>query len=72
MRTLITRLILCWRVTCKAPVQPRKREDTLTRVAPRASSTTSISASIMDYRKIHGRTFHNFNTRTEYWCALLP
>ncbi|KXX73128.1 Phosphoethanolamine N-methyltransferase 3 [Madurella mycetomatis] len=33
----------------------------------RASSTTSLSESIMKYRKIHGRTFHNFNTETEYW-----
>jgi len=32
-----------------------------------ASSTTSLSASILEFRKIHGRTFHNFNTDTEYW-----
>ncbi|KAH6888676.1 S-adenosyl-L-methionine-dependent methyltransferase [Thelonectria olida] len=32
-----------------------------------ASSTTSLSASILDYRKLHGRTYQNFNTGTEYW-----
>lgn len=30
------------------------------------SSTTSISASILEYRKLHGRTYQNFNTDTEY------
>ncbi|KAH7137473.1 S-adenosyl-L-methionine-dependent methyltransferase [Dactylonectria estremocensis] len=32
-----------------------------------ASSTTSISDSILDYRKLHGRTYENVKT-TEYWA----
>ncbi|KAH7133827.1 S-adenosyl-L-methionine-dependent methyltransferase [Dactylonectria macrodidyma] len=32
-----------------------------------ASSTTSISESILDYRKLHGRTYENVKT-TEYWA----
>ncbi|KAF7551167.1 hypothetical protein G7Z17_g5200 [Cylindrodendrum hubeiense] len=32
-----------------------------------SSSTTSISESILDYRKIHGRTYENIKT-TEYWA----
>lgn len=31
------------------------------------SSTASVSDSILEYRKIHGRTFHNFKSDTEYW-----
>ena len=30
-------------------------------------STASISANILEYRKIHGRTYQNFVTGTEYW-----
>ncbi|KAF7557754.1 hypothetical protein G7Z17_g366 [Cylindrodendrum hubeiense] len=33
----------------------------------RASSTTSVSESILDYRKLHGRTYENVKT-TEYWA----
>jgi hypothetical protein len=32
-----------------------------------ASSTASLSASILDYRKIHGRTFHSAVGNAEYW-----
>lgn len=35
-----------------------------------ASSTASISESILEYRKLHGRTYQNFNTGTEYWCGI--
>ncbi|KAH6898135.1 S-adenosyl-L-methionine-dependent methyltransferase [Thelonectria olida] len=31
-----------------------------------ASSTTSLSESILDYRRLHGRTYQNIKT-TEYW-----
>ena len=32
-------------------------------------STASLSSSILEYRKIHGRTYHNFGgtERAEYW-----
>ena len=33
----------------------------------RASTTASVSASIMDYRTIHGRTFHSERHATRYW-----
>ncbi|KAK4182707.1 S-adenosyl-L-methionine-dependent methyltransferase [Podospora australis] len=34
-----------------------------------ASSTASVSSSIFEYRKIHGRTFHNFGqAKEEYWA----
>jgi ubiquinone/menaquinone biosynthesis C-methylase UbiE len=32
-----------------------------------SSSTASLSESVLEFRKIHGRTFHNFRTDTEYW-----
>ncbi|RTE78702.1 hypothetical protein BHE90_006787 [Fusarium euwallaceae] len=32
-----------------------------------ASSTTSVSSSILNYRKLHGRTYENIQT-TEYWA----
>ncbi|KAL5603809.1 hypothetical protein FOVSG1_006559 [Fusarium oxysporum f. sp. vasinfectum] len=32
----------------------------------RAVSTASISSTILQYRKLHGRTYHNFKT-AEYW-----
>ncbi|CAM1505131.1 Fc.00g107680.m01.CDS01 [Cosmosporella sp. VM-42] len=32
-----------------------------------ASSTTSLSESILDYRRLHGRTYENIKT-TEYWA----
>lgn len=32
-----------------------------------ASSTTSLSESILDYRRLHGRTYQNIKT-TEYWA----
>jgi ubiquinone/menaquinone biosynthesis C-methylase UbiE len=32
-----------------------------------ASSTTSLSESVFQYREFHGRTFHNFKSDTEYW-----
>ena len=32
----------------------------------RPESTTSLTASLFDYRKIHGRTYQNSKT-TEYW-----
>lgn len=35
----------------------------------RTSSTTSVSACILEYRKLHGRTYQNFNSGTEYWCV---
>ncbi|CRK37333.1 Secondary metabolism regulator LAE1 like protein [Verticillium longisporum] len=31
------------------------------------SSTASVTDSVLEYRKIHGRTFHNFKSDTEYW-----
>ncbi|KAK4222787.1 S-adenosyl-L-methionine-dependent methyltransferase [Podospora fimiseda] len=31
-------------------------------------STSSISSTILEYRKIHGRTYHNFETEGEYWA----
>ncbi|KAK3694508.1 S-adenosyl-L-methionine-dependent methyltransferase [Podospora appendiculata] len=31
------------------------------------SSTTSLSSSILDYRTIHGRTFHQERGNAEYW-----
>jgi len=31
-----------------------------------AESTASLTDSLLDYRKIHGRTFQNSKT-TEYW-----
>ncbi|KAH8168858.1 methyltransferase domain-containing protein [Sarocladium implicatum] len=33
----------------------------------RSASTASISSSILAYRKLHGRTFHNFHTSEDYW-----
>ncbi|KAL5611067.1 hypothetical protein FOBRF1_007184 [Fusarium oxysporum] len=32
----------------------------------RTVSTASISSTILQYRKLHGRTYHNFKT-AEYW-----
>jgi ubiquinone/menaquinone biosynthesis C-methylase UbiE len=32
-----------------------------------ASSTESLSESVLEYRKLHGRTFHNYRSDTEYW-----
>jgi hypothetical protein len=32
----------------------------------RAVSTASIGSTILQYRKLHGRTYHNFRT-AEYW-----
>lgn len=34
-----------------------------------ALSTASISSSILQYRKLHGRTYHNFGgaDKVEYW-----
>ncbi|SPN96551.1 related to TAM domain methyltransferase [Cephalotrichum gorgonifer] len=31
------------------------------------SSTASLSASILEYRKIHGRTYHHDNDTAKYW-----
>ncbi|KAM0436822.1 hypothetical protein ACHAPT_002534 [Fusarium lateritium] len=42
-------------------------DDNDSSVGDTASSTTSISESILEYRKLHGRTYQNFNTGTEYW-----
>ncbi|KAL2205403.1 S-adenosyl-L-methionine-dependent methyltransferase [Sarocladium strictum] len=36
-----------------------------------ASSTASLTESVMDYRRIHGRTFHNYKTDTEYCHEML-
>ncbi|KAH8177943.1 methyltransferase domain-containing protein [Sarocladium implicatum] len=33
----------------------------------RASSTMSLTDSVREFRKFHGRTFHNFKTESEYW-----
>lgn len=33
----------------------------------RSASTASVSSSILAYRKLHGRTFHNFQTSEDYW-----
>ncbi|KAL2157329.1 hypothetical protein VTH06DRAFT_6267 [Thermothelomyces fergusii] len=33
-----------------------------------ASSTNSLTSSILAYRTIHGRTYHSDRTPAEYWC----
>jgi SAM-dependent methyltransferase len=33
-----------------------------------ASSTASLTSSVLAYRKIHGRTYQNFRTSVEYWA----
>ncbi|KAH6688257.1 S-adenosyl-L-methionine-dependent methyltransferase [Plectosphaerella plurivora] len=38
---------------------------------PKSRSTYSLSNSILAFRKIHGRTFHNFRTGTEYCHQML-
>ena len=35
-----------------------------------ASSTASVTSSILRYRTIHGRTFHSERGNAQYWCDL--
>jgi len=37
-----------------------------------ASSTASVSASILEYRTINGRTYHSNQGNAEYWYVSLP
>ncbi|KAK0735928.1 S-adenosyl-L-methionine-dependent methyltransferase [Schizothecium vesticola] len=46
-----------------APTRPPATSD------GRPESTTSLTASLFDYRKIHGRTYQNSQT-TEYWAPI--
>lgn len=39
---------------------------TSTKVTPRASSTASVSESILEYRRIQGRTYHSDKFRNGY------
>jgi len=34
--------------------------------ASSALSTVSVTSAILEYRKMHGRTYHNFQ-QVEYW-----
>ncbi len=34
-----------------------------------ASSTASISSTILQYRTINGRTYHSERGNAQYWCA---
>ncbi|KAJ4328774.1 hypothetical protein N0V84_000779 [Fusarium piperis] len=34
-----------------------------------AESTTSISDSVLQYRTIHGRTYHSERGNAHYWCG---
>lgn len=43
-------------------------DDTDSTYGDASSSTASLSASIFEYRTIHGRTYHSDkNTNAEYW-----
>lgn len=45
-------------------------DDTDSTYGDTSSSTASLSASIFEYRTIHGRTYHSDkNTNAEYWCV---
>ena len=37
-----------------------------------ASSTTSVTESILEYRTIHGRTYHSERGNAHYWFAWTP
>ena len=39
-------------------------------IASNSSSTESLSSSILEYRKIHGRTYHG-ERHGEYWSVLV-
>lgn len=34
-----------------------------------ATSTAILTSSVLAFRKIHGRTYHNFREDVEYWYA---
>ena len=34
-----------------------------------ASSTASLTASILEYRTFHGRTYHSNQGNALYWCV---
>lgn len=51
------------------PIEPRSDEDSSFDFDIQ-SSTASLSASILDYRTIHGRTYHSEKAgNAEYWCV---
>ncbi|KAL2211224.1 S-adenosyl-L-methionine-dependent methyltransferase [Sarocladium strictum] len=46
------------------------QEDTDSFISERASTTASLSSSILDYRTIHGRRYHSTHSGNgEYWAA---
>jgi len=67
-RNLILHTAMIRKPALRSPLQLCSRNAKLTK-SLRTSSTTSVTASILEYRELHGRTFQNFHT-TEYWCVL--
>jgi hypothetical protein len=63
IRELLTRM-----VTASQPIAPEIDNDRDSSYdSDIASSTASVSASILQYRTLHGRTFHSDKTSAEYW-----
>lgn len=42
-------------------------DDADSAIEDNASSTASLSSSILQYRTIHGRTYHSDQGNAEYW-----
>lgn len=56
--------------TTAQPITPADSTDTDSSYdSDLASSTNSLTTSILAYRTIQGRTFHSDRTPAEYWCV---